>query len=177
MMRIMDVSHALQLRHIDLPRKMPIEKGIVDIKLVSSPLAIEYNAKHSTNDDGIYHETKSLVKINARLLVKAFSNKASFLPCNSAVEILFNAKHPFVAHNILPRSRGNKSLGTIQDESIIFFLHRLNLLRILESSSDNAGFSDKWNEGGEAIFRVGFEDGIFKAGLHGMKVQWGRGTR
>ena len=32
-----------------------------------------------------------------------------------------------------------------------------------------------WNEGSEAIFRVGFEDGIFRSGLHGMKVKWGRG--
>ena len=107
MMRIMDVSHALQLRHIDLFCKMPIEKGIVDIKLVSSPLAIEYNDKHNTNGDGIYHKTKSLVKINARLLVKSFSNKVSFITCNSAIGILFNAKHPFFSHNSLPRSRGN----------------------------------------------------------------------
>ena len=65
MMQIMGVSHALSLSHIDLLRKMPIEKGIVDIKLVNSPLAIECNAKHSTDGDGIYHETESLMKINA----------------------------------------------------------------------------------------------------------------
>ena len=86
---------------------MPIEKGIVDIKLVNSPLANECNAKHNTNSDEIYHGTESLMKINARLLVKAFSNKASFIPCNRAFKILFDAKHPFVAHYILPQSRGN----------------------------------------------------------------------
>ena len=58
---------------------MPIEKGIVDIKLANSPLAIECNAKHSTDSDRIYHRTKSLVKINPRLLVKAFSNEVSFI--------------------------------------------------------------------------------------------------
>ena len=56
-------------------------------------------------------------------------------------------------------------------------MHCLNPLGILESSGDSAGFSDRCNEGGEAIFRVGFEDGIFKAGLHRMKVTWGRETR
>ena len=86
---------------------MTNEKDIIDIKLANSPLAIERNAKHSKNGDGIYHGTESLVKINDRLLVKAFSNKASFISCNSAIRILFNAKHPFIAHYILPRSRGN----------------------------------------------------------------------
>ena len=86
---------------------MPIEKSIVDIKLANSLLTIKCNAKHSTEGDGIYHETESLMKINARLLVKAFSNKASFIPYNRAVGILFYVKHPFVAHYILPRSRGN----------------------------------------------------------------------
>ena len=79
MMQIIGNSHALQLRHIDLLHKMSIEKDIVDIKLANSPLAIECNAKHSTNSDGIYHGTKTLMKINARLLVKAFSDKASFI--------------------------------------------------------------------------------------------------
>ena len=93
------------MHHIDLLHKMPIKKGIVDIKLAT--LVIECNAKHSMDGDEIYHGTKSLVKINARLLVKAFSNKASFIPCNSDVGILFDVKHPFVAHYIFAQSRGN----------------------------------------------------------------------
>ena len=60
MMRIISVVHALQLRHIDLFCEMPIEKDIIYIKLAKSALAIEDNAKHSTNGDGIYHETKIL---------------------------------------------------------------------------------------------------------------------
>ena len=94
--------------------------------------------------------------------MKAFSNKVSFILRNRFVGILFDAKHPFVVHYIMPRSRGNQSLSTILDESIIFFLHRLNPLRILEILSDSTG-----NYGGEAIFWVGFEDGIFRAGLGG----------
>ena len=69
---------------------MPIEKSIIYIKLANSPLAIEYKTKHSTNGDGIYHEAKSLVKVNTWLLVKAFSNKMSFIPHNRAVEILLD---------------------------------------------------------------------------------------
>ena len=49
----------------------------------------------------------------------------------------------------------------------------MNPLGILQSSGDSAGFSDRWNDGGEAISWVGFEDDIFKAGLHGMKVKEG----
>ena len=85
MMQIMGVSHALLLHHIDLLLKMSIEKGIVDIKLANSPLAMECNAKHNTDGDRIYHGIENLMKINARLLVKSFSNKASFIPCNRAV--------------------------------------------------------------------------------------------
>ena len=65
MMRIIGVSHALWLRYIDLLYKMSIEKDIIDIKLVNSSLAIECNAKHNTNGDGIYHKNKILMKINA----------------------------------------------------------------------------------------------------------------
>ena len=63
--------------------------------------------KYSTDSDEINHGIESLVKANVRLLMKAFSNKASFRPCNRAIGILFDAKHPFVAHYILPLSRGN----------------------------------------------------------------------
>ena len=79
MLWIISIVHALQLRHIDLLYKKPIEKTIIYIKLVNFPLAIECNAKHSTNSDKIYHGTESLMKVNARLLVKAFRNKASFI--------------------------------------------------------------------------------------------------
>ena len=79
-------------------------------------------------------------------------------------------KHSFVAHYILPLSQGNQSLSIILDESIIFFLHHLNPLGILESLGDNAWFMDSWNYGGEPIFQVGFEDDIFRAGLHGMMI-------
>ena len=151
---------------------MPIEEGI-DIKLANAPLAINCNAKHSTNGDGIYHGTESLAKINVQMLVKSLSNHASFISCNRAVKIFFDVKHPFVAHYIFPRSRGNYSTGTVPNESIIFFLHCLNPLGILKSLSNSAGFSDRWNDGGEAIFWVRFEDDIFRAGLH--EIMWGRG--
>ena len=74
MMQIINVSHALRLRHIDLLRKMSIEKDIIYIKLANFPLVIECNAKHNTDSDEIYHGTESLVKVNARLLVKATSS-------------------------------------------------------------------------------------------------------
>ena len=65
MMWIIGVAHALWLHHIGLLREMPIEKGIIYIKLAKSPLSIQRNAKHSTNGDGIYHETESPMKFNA----------------------------------------------------------------------------------------------------------------
>ena len=83
------------------------EKDIIDIKLENALLVIECNAKNSIDSDGIYHGTKSLMKVNARFLVKAFSNKASPMPCNRAVGILFDTKQPFVAHYILPQSWGS----------------------------------------------------------------------
>ena len=86
---------------------MPIEKNIIYIKLENSPLVIEGNAKYNTDGDGIYHKNESLVKVNAELLVKAFSNKVSFIPCKRAIRIFFDAKHSFVAYYILPWSRGN----------------------------------------------------------------------
>ena len=39
-------------------------KGVINIKLAKAPLAMECNAEHSTNGDGIYHGTESLVEIN-----------------------------------------------------------------------------------------------------------------
>ena len=86
---------------------MPIEKGIIYIKLANSPLEIKCNAKHNMDNDQIYHGIESHMKVNGRLLVKDFSNKVNFIPCNRAVGILFNVKHPFVTHDILPQVRGN----------------------------------------------------------------------
>ena len=75
---------------------------IIYIKLANSPLAIECNARNSVDGDEIYHGTKSFMKVNVRLLVKAFSNKASFILYNIVVRILFDTKHPFRTHYIMP---------------------------------------------------------------------------
>ena len=150
-MLILGVAHTLWLCHINLLGEMPIEKGVINIKLAKAPLVMECNAKHITNNDEIDHGTKSLMKINTRLLVKAFSNKPSFIPSNRAIGILFDAKNPFVAHYVLARARGNEKPSVVPDESIILVLHGMNPLQILESSSDNAGFKDRWKNDGEAI--------------------------
>ena len=71
----------------------------------------------------------------------------------------------FFAHYVLPRAQGKERPSVILDESIILVLHGLNPLRVLESSSDSAGFKDGWKDGGEAISRVGFDDGTFKSGF------------
>ena len=129
---------------------MPIEKGIIYIKLVNAPLTVEGNAKHNTYSDWIYHRTESLVKFNAQLLVKAFSNKVSFISCNRADKIMFDVKYQFFAHYILP--------------------HRHNPLGVPKSLGNSAWLSEGRKHGGEAIFWVGFDDGIFSTGFHGMKV-------
>ena len=79
MMQIIGVAHALRLHHIDLLRRMPIEKDIIYNKLANAPLKVKCNAKHSTNADQIYHEIASLVKVNDWLLMKVFSNNVSFI--------------------------------------------------------------------------------------------------
>ena len=68
---------------------MPIEKDIIYIKLANSSLSIECKTKHNIDNDEIYQGTKSLVKVNTRQLVKAFSKKVSFILCNRVVEIFF----------------------------------------------------------------------------------------
>ena len=151
MMWILDVVHTLQLRHIDLLGEVPVEKDVINIKFTKAPLAMECNAENSMDGDEIDHRTESLMKINTRMLVKAFSNKLSFMPSNRAIEIFFNAKNPFVARCVPPGAKGNERPSAVLDKSIILVLHDLNPLQILESSGDNAGFKDRWKDGGEAI--------------------------
>ena len=148
---------------------MSVEKCVINIKLAKAPREME-SKEHSTNGDRIDHEAKSIVKINTRLLVKAFSNKPSFISSNRAIRILFDAKNPFVAHYVLPRARANERPSVVSDESIILELHDLKPLQILESSNDSAGFKYRWKAGGEAKSHVGFDDGTFRSGLHGMVV-------
>ena len=143
-MWIISVAHAMQLRHIDILREMPIEKDIIYIKLAKASLAIEGNAKHNTDGDEIYQGTESLIKANARLLVKSFRNKVSFIPCNRAIGILFDVKQPFIAHYIQPKSRGNQNPSTVLDDGIIFFLHCLNPLRIWRAWAIVQGSGDSW---------------------------------
>ena len=88
--------------------------------------------------------------------MKAFSNKLSYIPSNRAIEIFFYAKNPFIALYILPWARGNERLSVISDESIILVLHGLNLILILESSGDNAGFRIGGNKVVRPYLRFGF---------------------
>ena len=93
MMWILRFAHTLWLRHIG---EMFVEKGIINIKLTKAPLAMECNVEHSTKDDEIDYGTESLVKINTQLLMKAFSNKTSFMLSNRAIRILFDAKKTYL---------------------------------------------------------------------------------
>ena len=145
--------HTPRLHHIDLLGEMLVEKDVINTKLAKAPLVMECNAEQNADGDEIDYRTESLVKINTWLLVKAFSNKSSFIPSNRAIRILFDAKKPFVAHGVLPRARGNERPSVILDERIILELHGLNPLWILESLSDSAAFRDRWKDGGEAISR------------------------
>ena len=106
MMWILGVVHTLRLRHIDLLGEMPVKKGIINIKLAKAPLAMKCNAEHITNSGGIDHGIESLMKINTRLLGKAFINKLSFIPSNRAIGSLLDTKKTFIAHYVLPRARG-----------------------------------------------------------------------
>ena len=124
MMWILRIAHTLRLRHIDLLGEMLVEKVVINIKLTKVPLAMECNVEHSTDDDGIDHGIENLVKINIRLLVKAFSNKPSFIPSNRGIEILFDAKNLFIVHYV----RGNERPSAISDKIIILILHGLNPL-------------------------------------------------
>ena len=128
MMWILGVVHTLRLCHIELLSEMSVEKGVINIKLAKAPLAMECNVEHSMDGDGIYHGTKSLMKINTGQLVKAYRNKLSFIPSDRAIRILFDAKNPFVAHYVLPWARGNERQSVVQDKSIILVLHYLNPL-------------------------------------------------
>ena len=166
MMWILGVAHTLRQHHIDHLIEILVEKGFVNIKLAKAPLAMECKAKHGMDSDGIYHGIESLMKINTQRLVKAFSNKSSFLPSNRAIRILFNAKNSFVAHYVLPLARGNERPSVVSYESIMLILHDMYPLRILESLGDSIGFEDRWKYSGETISRVGFEDGTFRSGLH-----------
>ena len=96
MMWILGVAHTLLLRHIDLLGWMPIKKGVINIKLAKALLAMECNVEHNMKGDGIDHGTESLVKINTWLLVKAFSNKPSFILSNRAIEILVDWRSGWV---------------------------------------------------------------------------------
>ena len=64
MIWILGIAHTPRLHHIDLLGEMPVEKDFINIKLGKALMAMECIAKHNTDDDGIYHETESLVKIN-----------------------------------------------------------------------------------------------------------------
>ena len=102
--------------------------------------------------------------------MKAFNNKSSFILSNRDIEILFDVKYPFVAHYVLPWDWGNERPNVVSEESIILVLYGMNPLQILESSSNSVGFRDRRKYGGETISRVGFDDGTFRSGLHGMMV-------
>ena len=89
--------------------------------------------------------------------------------------MLFEAKNPFFAHYVLPRAQGNKRPSVVPNESIIRVLHGLNPLRILESSCDSSRSIDRRKYNGDAISRVGFDDGTFRSHLYGIVVYWGMG--
>ena len=105
---------------------MPIEKGVINIKLAKVPLAMECNVEHNTDGDGIDHGIESLMKFNTWMLVKVFSNKPSFILSNKAIMILFDAKNPVVAHYVPPQAQGNERSSVVSDESITLVLHGLN---------------------------------------------------
>ena len=52
--------------------------------------------------------TKSLKKVNARSLLKAFGNKPYFVMINITICLKFNTKHPFVLNDMKIRGIRNQ---------------------------------------------------------------------
>lgn len=59
------------------------------------------NAQNHPNGCTFDHSTDCFKVVKARLLVKTFRHKASFIPGNRVIERTFDTKHPFESDDIL----------------------------------------------------------------------------
>ena len=74
MIWISNVFHTLGLLPKDLFWKVAIEERIMNIELENSPFALKNMAENRAYRSWLHNRAKSLMKIDTRSLMKAFSN-------------------------------------------------------------------------------------------------------
>ena len=120
---------------------MSIEKSVVNIKLMNSPLVMKSNTQNSANSDWIDYWTKGFMEVNTRTLVKTFRNKMRLIAINRTIRMLFDTKYPFVANEILMWIRWNQNPSVVALKSIKFVLHGLTPFRMAKSLCNSERFT------------------------------------
>ena len=157
-----------------------MEKGILIINLLHNPTKRHGNGENNTYCSGFKNRTKNLTKINSRLLMKTFCNKANFVSLNWTIGMTLDSKNPFTANNIASNLRKNKSPCLIFKQSIEFQIHSFTPLGIFNSETIASGF-----RGANTIKKKSMRDWIMDStisecfwfddvvlGLNGHGVSW-----
>lgn len=100
-----------------------MKKGIVDVQLMNRPAIRHGKMQHNMDSGGLDHWTKSILKIDARALMKALGDQTGLVLVNSAIGVPFDTKHLFTTNKIVNRLRWNKLPSSIANESITLSRH------------------------------------------------------
>jgi hypothetical protein len=83
--------------HIDFLTKLTIKKGVLDIQLRDRPLTDRGNSEKGPNSGHMSNWSKCLLIVNAILLLKATSHKASLVALKRAIGASFDLVYPLAS--------------------------------------------------------------------------------
>src|SRR4051812_11470489 len=94
--------------HINLLTQLTIKKGILDIKLRHRPMANRGHDDKSPNSGHVSYQSKCLIIVTTMLLLKATSDKKSFVALKSPIRTSLNLIDPLTRDRTnLSRKRNN----------------------------------------------------------------------
>src|SRR5262249_32991057 len=99
---------ALGWLHIHLFSQKPMQKSIINIKLIDRPLFASSNSNEQMYCNNFGNRRKPIRVINTFHLMVPFSNQSSLKAIHSSIRVKFNLVHPFGANGLFARRQWNK---------------------------------------------------------------------
>lgn len=116
-------------------RKMAMKKSVFNVELMDWPRLRNSKTKNTIDGSRFDNRTKSLTKINVKLLMKTTNNPTSFITSERSIRMELMAKNPFAIDDVGTIGFGNEMPGVVANKSLIFHKHRLVPIRVFKSDT------------------------------------------
>ena len=139
MLGVSGVDEAGGLTTVDNLSKSAMQKGVLDVELMSLPIKRERDGEDDTHGGWFDKRAECLVEVDTWLLRETSKHPMSFIAIEGAIGLELVAKNPLAGDVVSIPRRRHKIPSVVAEESAVLRSHSIEPVGILESCTGGGG--------------------------------------